>query len=106
VSEKQSEESDDVILVQLDEVTTKSQEKDRKMNLTYTGTVEDGSGITTMQTSRHELDGIRRLGRCNLRRKYQTKISRQANDSHQFMNTWKSPSVHKLVDKIEKLERR
>ena len=44
VSEKRSEESDDVILVQLDEVVTKSQEKGRKTNLTYTGTVEDRSG--------------------------------------------------------------
>jgi hypothetical protein len=35
---------DDVILVQLDEVVTKSQEKNRKTNLTYTGTVEDRSG--------------------------------------------------------------
>ena len=44
VTEKTSEESDDVILVQLDEVVTKSQEKGRKANLTYTGTVEDRSG--------------------------------------------------------------
>ena len=44
VSEKRSEESDDVILVQLDEVMTKSQEKGRKTNLTYTGTVENRSG--------------------------------------------------------------
>ena len=38
------EKSDDVILVQLDEVVTKSQEEGRKTNLTYTGTVEDRSG--------------------------------------------------------------
>ena len=44
VSEKRSEESNDVLLVQLDEVVTKSQEKGRKTNLTYTGTVENRSG--------------------------------------------------------------
>ncbi|MCL2348840.1 MAG: hypothetical protein FWC50_11355 [Planctomycetaceae bacterium] len=43
-SEPASNKSDDVILVQLDEVVTKSQEKGRKTNLTYTGTVEDQSG--------------------------------------------------------------
>jgi len=42
--EKSDDVVDDVILVQLDEVVTKSQEKDRKTNLTYTGTVEDRSG--------------------------------------------------------------
>ena len=42
--ENMSKESDDVILVQLDEVVTKSQEEGRKTNLTYTGTVEDRSG--------------------------------------------------------------
>jgi hypothetical protein len=44
VSEKTSEKSDDVILVQPDEVVTKSQDKGRKTNLTYTATVEDRSG--------------------------------------------------------------
>jgi len=42
--ENVSKELDDVILVQLDEVVTKSQEEGRKTNLTYTGTVEDRSG--------------------------------------------------------------
>jgi len=42
--EKSDDGVDDVILVQLDEVVTKSQEKNRKTNLTYTGTVENRSG--------------------------------------------------------------
>ena len=44
VSKQSDDVNDDVILVQLDEVVTKSQEKNRKTNLTYTGTVEDCSG--------------------------------------------------------------
>ena len=48
MSKKRSEKSNDVILVQLDEVVTKSQEKGRKTNLTYTGTVEDSSGRNSL----------------------------------------------------------
>ena len=39
-----SEKSDNVLLVQLDEVVSKSQEKGRKTNLTDTGTMENRSG--------------------------------------------------------------
>jgi len=53
VSEKQSEESDDVILVQMDEVITKSQEKGRKMNLTYTGTVENRFSLSVNADCRY-----------------------------------------------------
>jgi len=41
---QESNRSDGVILAQLDEVVTKSQEEGRKTNLTYTATVEDRSG--------------------------------------------------------------
>jgi hypothetical protein len=36
----------DVIQLQVDEVVTKSQESGRKMNKTFTATIEDGSGRT------------------------------------------------------------